>query len=120
MALSPLINTGTVMNKIPLPFLLMCIGMTLSSVAWADSSQRWTLAASVQHALEVAPEMQIADAEIGIKQGVLQKESAWPNPSIEIQVDDKLGIEDAAGGYDFTQLAISQPLPMSRLPHQRR
>lgn len=99
------------------------IGFALSSILAASflvqAQEIWTLEKSIRRVLEVAPEIQTADAEIGIRQGALQQADDWPNPSIELQVDDKLGSEDAAGGYDFTQLAISQPLPMNRLAHQR-
>lgn len=75
---------------------------------------------SIQRVMEVAPEMKTADAEIGKQQGKLEQAGAWPNPSVTIQVDDKLGIEDDSGGYDVTQFAISQPLPLDRLKHQRK
>lgn len=105
------------MNKLLLP--LMSAGLLLSPLSWGASSPSWTLDASMRRAVEVAPEMKAADAEIGKQQGKLQQAGAWPNPSVELQVDDSLGLEDAAGGYDLTRLAISQPLPLGRLTHQR-
>ena len=99
---------------------MVSAGLVISPLTWAEPTSRWTLNASVQRAVAVAPEIKTADAEIGKQQGNLQQASAWPNPSVSIQVDDKLGIEDAAGGYDVTQVAISQPLPLGRLTHQRQ
>lgn len=107
------------MSKVLAP-LLVIAGLVISALAWAESMQRWTLATSFQRAVEVAPEMKSADAYIGLNQGKLEQAGVWPNPSINIQADDKLGIEDAAGGYDVTQFAISQPLPFGRLTHQRK
>lgn len=107
------------MNKILVP-LLVSAGMVISPLTWAEPTQRWTLGASIQRAVGEAPEIKAADAEIGKQQGKLEQAGAWPNPSITIQVDDKLGIEDASGGYDFTQFAISQPLPLGRITHQRK
>lgn len=99
--------------------LLVNIGLVISLPTWAESTPRWTLDTSIRRAVEVAPEMKTANAEFGKQQGKLEHASDWPNPSVTIQVDDKLGIEDAAGGYDITQFAISQPLPFGRLTHQR-
>lgn len=86
----------------------------------AESSRPWTLDSSVQRVLEVSPEIKTAEAEIGKKQGALEQAGAWPNPGVDIQVDDKLGIEDGSGGYDLTRLAISQALPLGRLSDQHR
>ncbi len=107
------------MSKLLIP-LLVGAGLVISPLTWAESTQRLTLAASIQRAVEVAPEMKTADAEIGKQQGKLEQADAWPNPSISIQVDDTMGLDDAAGGYDFTEFAISQPLPFGRLGHQRQ
>jgi cobalt-zinc-cadmium efflux system outer membrane protein len=107
------------MNKILL-FMMVSAGAGLSSQAWAETRSVWTLAASMEQAMKVAPELQAATAEIDKQQGRLEQAGAWPNPSISVQIDDKLGIEDASGGYDFTQLTISQPLPINRLQHQRK
>ncbi len=107
------------MYKIIIP-LLVSAGLLASTITWAEPIPRWTLNASIQRALEVAPEMKTADAEIGKQQGKLEQADAWPNPNISIKVDDTLGLDDTSGGYDFTEFAISQPLPFGRLGHQRR
>lgn len=107
------------MYKILIP-LLASAGLVFSPLTWAAPIPRWTLDASIQRALEVAPEMKTADAEIGKQKGKLEQADAWPNPNISIQVDDTLGLDDTSGGYDVTELAISQPLPFGRLGHQRR
>lgn len=100
-----------------LSLILLCI---TPMPVLAQPQESWTLEQSIRHAVEIAPEMKTADAEIGKQRGKLQQAGAWPNPSISIQVSDKLGIVDAAGGYDVTQFAISQPLPLGRLAHQRK
>ena len=110
---------GNFMSKI-LVSLLVSAGLVISPLTRAEPTQRWTLDASIQRAVEVAPEMKTAEAEIGKQQGKLEQADAWPNPSISIQVDDTLGIDDTAGGYDVTEFAISQPLPFGRLAHQRQ
>lgn len=107
------------MYKIWLP-LLVSAGLAIAPSTWAQPAPRWTLGTSIQRALEVAPEMKTTDAEIGKQQGKLEQASAWPNPSISIQVDDTLGLDDTSGGYDVTEFALSQALPIGRLAHQRR
>lgn len=107
------------MNKIWVP-LLVSAGLAVSPLTWADPPSRWTLGSSIQRALEVAPEMKTADAEIGKQRGMLEQADAWPNPSISIQVDETLGLESSSGGYDVSKFAISQPIPWGRLTHQRK
>ncbi len=80
----------------------------------------WTLDAAVRQALLVAPEIRAAAAEVAARAGALQQAGAWPNPSVELRADQKLGIEDGRGGADLTQVAITQALPLTRLAHQRR
>jgi len=109
----------TKMRKQTVTF-LVSVGFCISTTAWSQPPEHWTLDASIQRALQVAPEIKTADANIGIQRGKLEAADAWPNPTMSIQVDDKLGIEDGRGGYDVTQFAISQPLPLNRLSRQRK
>jgi cobalt-zinc-cadmium efflux system outer membrane protein len=91
---------------------------TLTVGASADTVV-WTLESTIQRAAQVAPETRAADAEVGARQGELTQAGVWPNPTIDLRADDRLGQEDGRGGTDFTQLAISQPLPLRRLARQR-
>jgi cobalt-zinc-cadmium efflux system outer membrane protein len=100
--------------------LLLGAGFCMTATAWSQPLERWTLNGSIQRALQVAPEIKTADAKIGLQRGKLESADAWPNPTVSLQVDDKLGIEDGRGGYDVTQFAISQALPLGRLNRQRR
>lgn len=79
----------------------------------------WTLAGAVRRALEVAPAVQAADAEVAVREAELTRDGAWPNPTIEARANQKLGIEDGTGGTAVTQLALTQPLPFTRLARQR-
>ena len=106
------------MKKILIPVLLSS-GLVISPLIFASADSRWTLGSSIQRALQVAPEMKVADAAIGKQQGKLEQASAWPNPSVSMQVDETLGLETSDGGYNVTQLEISQSLPIRRLSHQR-
>lgn len=79
-----------------------------------QAEEVWTLSRSVEHALAVAPELRVAEAELGARRGDLMAASAWPNPTLSVRADEKLGIEDGRGGVDLTQLAVIQPLPFGR------
>ena len=80
----------------------------------------WTLENSIQRVLDIAPEIKTAEAKVDASQGALQQAGAWPNPTLSVQGDNRLGIEDGSGGKDITQYAFSQPLPLNgRLSHQK-
>lgn len=100
--------------------------LAITIIAWPVSSivaaetDGWTLESAVQRVLEVAPERRAAEAEVAARAGALKQAGAWPNPSIELRADEKLGIEEGRGGSDLTQATISQPLPLRRLARERR
>lgn len=79
----------------------------------------WTLSDSVKRALDIAPELLAAEAEITARTADLTQASAWPNPSIDVDANNRLGLESGSGGADLTRIGISQPLPLSRIAHQR-
>ncbi|TAJ78118.1 MAG: TolC family protein [Gallionellaceae bacterium] len=79
----------------------------------------WSLADSIRRALDIAPELRVAEAEIAAREAELEQAGAWPNPTIDVRADNRPGIEDGSGGSNFTQLALSQPLPLRRLARQR-
>jgi cobalt-zinc-cadmium efflux system outer membrane protein len=83
-------------------------------------AQVWTLEASIKRATTVAPELRATEAEIAARTGNLTHADAWPNPTITLRADEKLGIEDGRGGYSVNQVTITQALPLHRLEHQRR
>jgi cobalt-zinc-cadmium efflux system outer membrane protein len=83
-------------------------------------AQVWTLQASIQRGITVAPELRAAEADISARSGNLTEAAAWPNPSIALRADQKMGLEDGRGGYNLNQVTISQPLPLHRLQHQSR
>ena len=88
--------------------------------AFAQEIPVWTLAASVQRALDVAPELRAAEAEIAARAGELSQAGAWPNPTLDLRSDEKLTIESGRGRFGLNQVAITQPIPLRRLAPQRR
>lgn len=98
-------------------FLLSCLA-PMSALGQPQGS--WMLEDSIRRVVEIAPETRGAQAAVSARQGALEQAGVWPNPPIELRADDKIGKEEGSGGTDFTQFAISQPLPLSgRLGHQQ-
>ena len=93
--------------------------VTAPSLIAMAGTNTWTLEAVVQRAMEVAPEIRSAEAEIAARAGELTQAGDWPNPTIDLSADDRLGQEDGRGGTELTQIALSQPLPLRRLARQR-
>lgn len=83
------------------------------------TAQVWTLEKSTQRAINGSPEQQQALAGIAVRQSELQQAGAWPNPTISLRVQNRLGLDDGTGGYNLDQLTISQPLPIWRLQQQK-
>ncbi len=104
-------------------WLLKALPLTLVvGAVWpltAAKAGEWTLESAARRALEVAPEMRAAEAEVAARKAELVRDTAWPNPTAELRADSKLGLEDGRGGTDATQLAVTQPLPLLRLSRQR-
>ncbi|MFK5914112.1 MAG: TolC family protein [Woeseiaceae bacterium] len=82
-------------------------------------AQQWTLESSVLQAISVAPELKKSTAEIGERREDVTLSSMWPDPSIEFRVDNKLGKDDSSGGYELTDVTISQAIPFSRTKYQQ-
>ncbi len=98
----------------------LCLGVLLAGACAGASAQVWNLESSVARALAQAPELRAAEAEVGARRGELTQAGAWPNPTVELRADEKLGIDDGSGGYKLNQASITQPLPLRRLAYQRR
>jgi cobalt-zinc-cadmium efflux system outer membrane protein len=95
------------------------IGCLVATPALAQALP-WTLESSIARALQHAPELRASAAEIAARSGDIVQASAWPNPTVELRADEKLGIADGRGGYTVNQATITQAIPLGRLAHQRR
>lgn len=96
---------------------LMCSSMLLGS--GQSFAQQWTLESSIEQAYLESPEIKMTLLDLDSRKYEMQSAGAWPNPSVEVRVDNKLGTDDGSGGYDLTDITFSQPIPVSRLNHQR-
>jgi cobalt-zinc-cadmium efflux system outer membrane protein len=90
------------------------IFFTQSSIA-----QLWTLESSVKQAMSVSPELQMSSAEIGARREDVDLSDLWPDPEIELRVDNEIGKDDGSGGYDLMDIKISQAIPLSRTKYQK-
>lgn len=99
---------------------LLLLPLSVSAQNDVILPQLWTLENSIARVHDIAPELKAAEAQVNARQGALGQAGAWPNPTISVQNDDKLGKEDGSGGNDVTLYAFSQPLPLNgRLSHQK-
>jgi len=83
------------------------------------AAQVWTLEKSTQRAMNGSLEQQEAVAGIAVRESELQQAGAWPNPTVSLRAQNRLGLDDGAGGYNLDQFTISQPLPFWRLQQQQ-
>ncbi|MEK7759014.1 MAG: TolC family protein [Pseudomonadota bacterium] len=97
-----------------------CMGLLLVIACASVQAQVWTLESSIERATTVAPELRAGESEVAARTGELTQAGAWPNPTVELRADEKLGIDDGRGGYSLNQVSITQPIPLRRLAHQRR
>jgi len=96
---------------------LLLVPMAL--VTTESIARQWTLESSVSQAMSTAPELKKAMAETAARQQDIKMSAMWPDPSVEFRVDNKLGKDDNSGGYDLTDVTISQPIPLSRMKYQQ-
>jgi len=103
-------NTG-VLRRV---FLLLAVLASAPTVA-----QQWTLESSVRQAVSTSPELKKSVAEVGARQADIKLSNLWPDPEIGFQVDNKMGKDDGAGGYDLTDVTVTQAIPLSRIKYQK-
>ncbi|HEY5994243.1 MAG TPA: TolC family protein [Gallionellaceae bacterium] len=87
--------------------------------AEAAAPDVWSLESATRRVLEVAPERRQADAAVEVRQEQVTLAGRWPNPSIDLRADNRVGHLSGQGGTNLSQVAISQPLPFRRLERQR-
>jgi outer membrane protein, heavy metal efflux system len=92
---------------------------SLFMVSESVSAEIWTLNSSIERAYQYAPEIKLAENEREARQAAVENAAFWPNPTVDVRVDNKLGLDDGSGGYDVTDVGITQPIPLKRLKHQK-
>jgi cobalt-zinc-cadmium efflux system outer membrane protein len=93
--------------------------LTISPVSWAENNSEWTLQSTVARLQEVSPELRAAKARAQSHQSQAKQAGSWDNPTVEIEGNDAMGIDDGKGGYDVTRFAITQPLGLSQRKSRR-
>lgn len=103
-------------------FLIILTSAAMAAGAIANAAAAptvWKLDSTARRLLEVAPENRQADAMVDVRREQLEQAGRWPNPSIDLRADNRIGYMSGKGGTGLSQLAISQPLPIRRLARQR-
>ncbi len=103
-------------NRIVLFCIVAAAGSTSVAAAAADA---WSLESATRRLVEVAPERRQADATVEVRQQQLEQAGRWPNPSIDLRADNRVGHLSGQGGTSLSQIAVAQPLPFRRLERQR-
>lgn len=92
---------------------------SLLMVSESVSAEIWTLNSSIERAYQYAPEIKLAENEREARQAAVENAAFWPNPTVDVRVDNKLGLDDGSGGYDVSDMGITQPIPLRRLKYQK-
>jgi len=98
------------------PILSVLMALVYSSVT---NAEQWTLQSSIAQAMSTSPELKISSAEIGARTSELQLSDMWPDPSLELKVDNQIGRDEGTGDYGLSEITISQDIPLSRIKHQK-
>lgn len=105
-------------QKIRQLFSMASLLLSLPLASYAGT-QHWNLQQSLQQAITSSPELQQSLAEIGAREENVKSASLWPDPDIELRVDNSLQRERNSSGYDLAEITLSQAIPWSRLEHQK-
>ncbi|MCW9046606.1 MAG: TolC family protein [Gammaproteobacteria bacterium] len=103
-------------SKFIKPIFTLLMTLAYSSVI---NAQQWTLQSSIAQAMTTSPELKISSAEIGARTSELELSGMWPDPSVELKVDNQMGRDEGTGDYGLSEITISQDIPLSRLKHQK-
>jgi len=98
------------------PIICVLASVTASS---GVNAEQWTLHSSIAQAMSISPELKISSAEIGARTSELQLSDMWPDPSIELKVDNQIGRDEGTGDYGLSEITISQDIPLSRTKYQK-
>ncbi len=104
-------------HKIRQLFSMASLLLSLPLASYA-SSQYWSLQQSLEQAITSSPELKQSLAEIGAREAAVKTATLWPDPDIELRIDNTLEKERNSNGYDLTEITVSQAIPLSRLTHQ--
>lgn len=78
----------------------------------------WTLESSIAQAVSISPELKQSAAFIGTRNVELKQSSLWPDPSLELKVDNQRGRDTGSGNYNLSEITFTQDIPLSRIKHQ--
>ncbi len=98
-------------------FLLIAMLASMLSATLVNA-QQWNLQSSVKQAIVASPELKKSVAELGVRQEDINLSNLWPDPEIAFRIDNRIGLDDGSGGYELSDVLISQDFPLSRIKYQ--
>ncbi len=94
--------------------------LTLATVSATPALARpWTLESSIRQAVCASPELRKSLAGIRAREEDARLAGLWPDPEIEVRIDNQLGKDDRSGGYDVTDVTLTQAIPLARIGTER-
>jgi len=91
-----------------------------TTLSFAQYPEQWNLTNSINQAIRQAPLLQAFKTELDARQSQLDEAGNWPNPRIELAVDDAVSLEQGNSGYALSELSITQPLAFGRADSKKR
>ncbi len=99
----------------PTTYLLFTI-IIISPVA---NAVQWTLQSSINQAVSASPVLNQFEDKIGARNEEMALSTMWPDPSIELKIDNQVGLDKGSGNYAFSEITLSQDIPISRIKYQQ-
>ena len=103
-------KTITIRRSIAALFIIF----NINSINCLASEKPWTLTEYVKASLANSPEIKSTQANLKISEAQREQVGTWDNPSLALEANNAMGLEDGKGGYDLSRAAISQSLGFSR------
>lgn len=100
--------------------ILLCIVLFFGSTTTVFSAEKWTLEKAFSRAMEISPEFNASLKDIEIAQEKVNRVDLWPNPSVEAQMSNKLGLYDGKDGINITQVSFQQSIPVLQTEQKKK
>lgn len=107
------------LKKCSVLFIVLLLTLTANSQDNVNIVQVWTLKSSIEQSAKFSPIVGAAEAEVRGAEASVMQAGSWPNPTIEVTGNNKLGLGDGTGGNEITAMSFSQTIPLGRLSYER-
>ncbi len=97
----------------------VCLLFTITITSPVANAMQWTLQSSINQAVSASPILSQFEDEIGVRNEEVMLSSMWPDPSVELKVDNQVGLDKGSGNYALSEITLSQDIPINRLKYQQ-